>query len=152
MHPETKSNLGYLKRFVVQSNVTLTTAATTYAVSLRPGLIYGSGNSYQNCALSGVSDTDGLTVTLIGATNSAFGQDLFFHRDAFMMGCADLEDVSRNGAWGARASQDGLSLRIARQYDIVNDAFPCRIDILWGFAGLYEELASRHLYELDLVT
>jgi hypothetical protein len=43
VHPETKANLGRLKRFVVQSNVTLTTAANAYTVTVRPGVIYGSG-------------------------------------------------------------------------------------------------------------
>jgi len=151
VHPETKANLGYLKRFVVQSDLTLTTATVGGTATVKPALIYGSGNAYQNCVLSGPSDTDDNTITLIGAVGSAFGQDLFFHKDAFMFGTADLEDVSRDGAWGARAVQDGISLRIARQYDIVNDAFPCRIDILWGFAELYPELASVHRYEQDLV-
>lgn len=151
VHDESKANTGRLRRFVVQSDVTLTTAATAYSVDVKPGLIYGSGNAFQNCVLSGISDTDGNTVTLIGATGSQFQNDMFFHKDAFMFGSADLEDMSQYGAWGARAVQDGMSLRIVRQYDISNDKLPCRIDILWGFAELYPELASRHMYETDLI-
>ena len=151
VHPETKVSTGKLRRFVVQSDVTLTTLANTYNVTVKPGVIYGSGNAYQNCTLSGVSDTDGLTVSRIGAANSAFGQDLQFHRDAFVFATADLEDVSQYGAWGARQSMDGISMRIARQYDINNDAVPARIDVLFGFAGLYPELANRHMFEQDLL-
>ena len=151
VHPETKTTRGKLKSFVVQTAVTLTTAATAYTVTVKPGFIYGSGNAYQNCALSGVSDTDGLTCTLIGAVSSGFGQDLQFHKDAFVFATADLEDVSRYGAWGARAQKDGISMRVARQYTIADDSVPCRIDVLWGFAGLYPELANRHMYELDLL-
>lgn len=151
VHPESKVKTGKLQTFVCQADVTLTTAATAYTVTVKPGLIYGSGNAYQNCSLSGVSDTDGLTVTRIGAVSSAFGQDLQFHKDAFVFATADLEDVSRYGAWGARESMDGISMRIARQYDITNDAVPARIDILFGFAGLYPELANRHMYEQDLL-
>ena len=150
VHPETKANTGKLKTFVVQSDVTLTTAATAYTVTVKPGLIYGSGNAYQTCALSGVSDTDGLTVTRIGAASSQFHQDLQFHKDAFVFATADLEDVSQYGAWGARESMDGISMRLARQYDITNDKVPARIDVLFGFAGLYPELASRHMSESDL--
>lgn len=150
VHPETKDNTGKLKTFVVQSDVTLTTAATSYNVTIKPGLIYGVGNAYQNSVLSGVSDTNDLTVTRIGAASSAFGQDLQFHKDAFVFATADLEDVSKYGAWGARASSDGISMRIARQYAIGTDTVPCRIDVLHGFGGLYPELASRHMYELDL--
>jgi len=150
-HPETKANQGKLRRFVVQTAVTLTTAANTYDVTVKPGFIWGSGNAYQNVTLSGVSDTDGLSVSLIGAVSSVFGQDLQFHKDAFVFATADLEDVSRYGAWGARAQKDGISMRVARQYTIADDSVPCRIDILWGFAGLYPELANRHMYEQDLL-
>lgn len=152
VHPETKANLGKLQTFVVQNDVTFTTSANTYTVTVKPGLIYGAGNAYQNCVLSGPSNTDGLTVTRVGAASSAFSQDLFFHEDAFVFATADLEDVSRYGAWGARESMDGISMRIARQYAINTDTVPCRIDILWGFAGLYPELAVRHMYEQDLIT
>jgi len=151
VHPETKANTGKLKTFVAQADVTLTTAATAYTVTVKPGLIYGSGNAYQNSALSGVSDTDGLTVTRIGAASSAFGQDLQFHKDAFVFATADLEDVSQYGAWGARESMDGISMRLARQYAISSDTVPCRLDILFGFDGLYPELANRHMYEQDLL-
>lgn len=150
VHPESKSNTGKLKTFVVQNDITLTTAANSYDVTIKPGLIYGSGNAYQNCALSGVANTDGLTVSRIGAANSAFGQDLQFHKDAFVFATADLEDVSQYGAWGARETMDGISMRIARQYAIGTDTVPCRIDVMWGFGGLYPELANRHMYELDL--
>jgi len=150
VHPETKVNTGKLKTFVVQDAETVVTAGTV-TVTVKPGLIYGTGNAYKNCVLSGVSDTDGLTVTRIGAASSAFGQDLQFHQDAFVFATADLEDVSQYGAWGARDSSDGISMRLARQYAISSDTVPCRIDILFGFAGLYPELANRHLYELDLL-
>jgi len=148
-HPETKVSLGKLKPFVVQDAETVVTAGTV-TVTVKPALIYGSGNSYQNCIMTG-ADTDGLTVTRIGAASSAFGQDLQFHKDAFVFATADLEDVSRYGAWGARDSMDGVSMRLARQYAIASDTVPCRIDVLFGFAGLYPELANRHMYELDLL-
>ena len=151
VHPETKTNQGFLQNFVVQSDVTLTTQANTYVVTVKPGLIYGSGNAYQNTVLSGISDTDGNAVVLIGAVGSAFNNDLFFHKDAFVFATADLEDVSRYGAWGSRAQQDGISMRLARQYAISTDTVPCRIDVLWGFAELYPELASVHRYEQDLI-
>lgn len=148
VHPESKTNLGTLKRFVVQSDVTLTTAANTYTVSVKPGLIYGSGNAYQNCALSGVANTDGLTVTLIGNTGTAYGQNIAFHKDAFVFATADLIDVSNMGAWGSRQTMDGISMRLVRQYDITNDAVPARFDVLYGFGGLYPELAVRNFYTL----
>jgi hypothetical protein len=150
VHPETKVSLGRLKRFVVQADQTLTTQANTYDVTVKPGIMTGVGNAFQNVSMTG-SDTSGLTVTRIGAASSAFGQDLFFHEDAFVFATADLEDVSKYGANCARAVKDGISMRYAQQYAITSDTVATRFDILWGFAGLYPELAVRHLYEQDLL-
>lgn len=148
VHPETKVNTGQLKKFVVQANVTLTTAANGYTVTVKPALIYGSGNSYQNCTLSGVANMDNNTVTRFGVAGTAYGQNLAMVEDAFCFATADLEDVSKYGAWGARDSMDGISMRLARQYAITSDTVLTRIDVLWGFAPLYPELAVRHFHSL----
>lgn len=151
VHPESKQNTGALQRFVVQADVTLTTAADDYAVVVKPGLIYGSGNAYQNCALSGVANTDGLTVTRAGAASTVFGQDLFLHKDAFVFATVDLEDVSPYGAQCSRAVSDSISLRWVQQYAAASDTVAGRFDVLWGFDLLYPELASRHMYTQSLV-
>lgn len=148
VHPETKTNTGKLKRFVAQDAVTLTTSATTYTFNVKPGLIYGDGNAYQNCVLSGVANTDGLTVTRIGVASQTYGENLAFHKDAFVFATADLIDVTEFGAWGSRETMDGISMRLARQYDLTNDRVPARFDILYGFAGLYPELAVRNRFSL----
>jgi hypothetical protein len=152
VHPESKVKNGLLQTFVVQEDVTLTTAATGYDVTVKPGLIYGTGNAYQNCVLSGVANTDGLTVTRIGAASTAFGQDLQFHKDAFIFGTADLIDVSQFGAMCVREVMDGISMRWVQQYDVGADTVAGRFDILWGFGGAYPELANRHMYTQSLVT
>ena len=151
VHPESKQNTGKLQTFVVQSDVTFTTTADNYSVTVKPGMIYGTGNAFQNCVLSGPANSDGLTVTRIGAASTAFAQDLFFHKDAFVFGTADLEDVSAYGASCARANTDGIALRWVQQYAIGSDTVAGRFDILWGFAPLYPELASRHLTTQSLL-
>lgn len=151
VHPETKANTGKLQTFVVQSAVTLTTAATAYDVVVRPGLIWGSGNAFQNVTLSGVANTDNLTVTRIGAASTQFAQDLFFHKDAFAIAFVDLEDVGSYGAQSARVSTDRVSIRWVQQYDISADVVRGRFDVCFGFAPLYPELASRHLTTASLL-
>jgi hypothetical protein len=71
-------------------------------------------------------------------------QNLLFHRDAFTLISADLPLV-RGVEDCARASDKdvGMSMRIVRQYTIGNDAIPTRIDILYGVAAMYRELACR---------
>jgi hypothetical protein len=38
---------------------------------------------------------------------------------------------------------DGISLRIVSQYDITNDKFPARVDILYGYKTIRPQLACR---------
>jgi hypothetical protein len=147
IHPETKQSYGRLKRFVVQADVTLTSSATAYEVVVSPALIYGSGNAYQNC-LRTKADTDNMTVTAFGVAETTYGQNLQYHKDAFVFATADLVDVSEFGAWGARDSMDGISMRIAKQYNITDDRVVTRLDVLYGFAGLYPELAARGFHAL----
>lgn len=142
---EAKVSTGVLKSFVVQTAVTLTTATSVYDVVVKPGLMWGVGNGFQNASVPGGTTTN-LAVALFGKVGTAFGQNLQFHKDAFVFATADLIDVSPYGAWGSRQTMDGISMRIAKQYTIASDQLPCRIDVLWGFGGLYPELAVRNYY------
>jgi hypothetical protein len=114
-------------------------------------MISSATNAFQNVALSGVANTDGLTVTRIGAASTAFAQDLFFHKDAFALAIVDLEDVSQYGADCSRVRVDDISLRWVQQYNVSNDKVYGRFDIAWGFAPLLPELASRHLTTLSVL-
>jgi hypothetical protein len=150
-HPESKANTGRLQQFVVQADVTMTTATSTYTVTVKPALIWGSGNGFQNVTLSGVSDTSALTITRLGASATAFAQDLAFHKDAFAFASVDLEDMSPYGAACSRAVSDNISIRFIQQYDSSADTVRGRFDVLWGFAPLLPELAVRHLTTLSLL-
>jgi hypothetical protein len=71
-------------------------------------------------------------------------QGLAFHRDAFTLASADLP-LPRGVDMAARMSdkQLGVSMRLVRAYDISTDNFPCRLDVLYGWASLRPELACR---------
>jgi hypothetical protein len=43
----------------------------------------------------------------------------------------------------AREVMDGISMRLVRQYDINNDAMPCRLDVLYGYKTIRPQLACR---------
>jgi P22 coat protein - gene protein 5 len=105
----------------------------------------GVGNAFQN--VSGAV-TNNAPITRIGVVNTSYGQNLAFHQDAFIFASADLEDVSRYGAWGSRQSMDGISMRLAQQYSISADTVATRFDILWGFTAAYPELAVRGWHAL----
>jgi hypothetical protein len=86
----------------------------------------------------------GATINVNGAASTASPQGLAFHKDAFALGSADLP-LPGGVDMAGRVSdkQLGLSVRLVRAYDINTDRFPTRIDILYGWATLYAELACR---------
>lgn len=143
VHPETKQSTGVLKRFVLQEDATW--SATRLALPVKPYPIYGGAYQNVNAAIA-----NNAAVTFLGpaTTDSAitYGQNLFFHKDAFAFVTADLLDPSEFGAWGGRRVEDNISLRIWRQGDIANGNFPCRLDIAYGYAALYPEWACRHVH------
>ena len=52
-------------------------------------------------------------------------------------------EVPQGVDFAAREMYKNISLRIIRAYDVFNDVFPCRIDLLYGTATYYAELAVR---------
>jgi len=130
-----------LRNFVVTSAVTLSNGNTSVTVS--PALIYGG--QFQNVT---ASPTSGVAVTPFSIGVSGNGtyspQNILMHRNAFTLAVADLE-LPEGVHFAGRASDKeiGLSMRVVRQYTINNDSIPTRLDVLYGWAPLYPELACR---------
>ncbi len=131
VNDETKQAYPHLRQFVV-------TSATITTLTVSP-TIYTSG-PLQNCS---AVPTNGGAVTVVGSASTSYPQHLAFHKNWLALVTADLEDVSKFGAWGARETFDGISIRLARQYDINSDNIPCRLDVLYGVKTLRPELAVR---------
>ena len=140
VHPETKETLSHLKQFVVTADV----SSSYSSIPISPAIV--ATGAKQNVS---ASPTDGGKVykqesddsTAIGGS-ADYQIDLAFHKDAFAFATADL--VMPGGVdFAAREQQDGLSIRLVRQYDINNDRFPCRLDILYGYKTIRPELACR---------
>lgn len=119
------------------------TAGGLLTVTVGECLIYGG--QFQNSSNAPVSP---FTVTInnqsgIG-TATATTQHLCFHRDAFALAFVDLP-LPRTAVEASRAYDEdlGLSIRIATQYTINNDAEPTRLDVAYGFASLYRNMAYR---------
>lgn len=108
VHPETKVSTGILQQFV------LTAAYTGGAgnMSIAPPII--TSGPQQN--VSG-SPNASAPITFLGAASTATGQSIAYHPEAFTFATADL--VMPGGVdMAARASSDGISMRVVRQYDI----------------------------------
>lgn len=91
---------------------------------------------------------DNAALTTFGAVSSLANKqspaNLAFHRDAFAFATADLP-LPGGVDKAARVSDDqlGISLRMVRDYTIMNDQFICRLDVLCGRVTQYAEIAAR---------
>ena len=128
-----------LRNFVVTSAVTVATSGTT-SVTVSPAVI--TGGQFQNVSLASTSST--AVVTPFNNTGTVSPQNIIMHKNAFTLATADLE-LPDGVVFAGRASDKelGLSTRVIRQYTINNDSIPTRVDVLYGWAPLYPELACR---------
>lgn len=135
VHPETKVSTGVLQQFVVTADY----AGGAGTVSFAPA-IYTSGGR-QNVVAAGMANSS--AIVKVGAGASEYlNADLVFHKNAFAFATADL--VMPSGVdFSAREVMDGISMRIVRQYDISNDQFPTRLDVLYGYKAIRPQLAAR---------
>lgn len=79
---------------------------------------------------------DNSAVTIMGAATQT-GVNLGFAKDFLTFATVDLPLPPNKDA--SRMTFDGLSLRMIRDYDTINDQFLNRIDVLWGSAVLRPE-------------
>lgn len=132
VHPETKVSTGVLQQFVIGSG------ATTTSFPISPAIVAsGATQNVSNAA------ADNSAITFLGTASTAVQTSLLFHKEAFAFATADL--VMPTGVdFARRESMDGISMRIVRMYDINNDKFPCRLDVLYGYKTLRPQLAVRY--------
>lgn len=135
VHPETKADTGRLQQFVV----TAAYSGGAGNLQISPSIVTSGGN--QNVS---ASPTNGGAVTKIGGASAVYRPSLLFHPDAFTFATADLV-MPKGVDMAARVVQDGISMRLVRQYDINEDRMPCRIDVLYGFRTIRPQLACRVL-------
>ena len=141
VNPQNRSayGSGKLRNFVVTAATTVATSGTT-SVTVSPAVI--TGGQFQNVTVTSTSST--AVVTPFNNTGTVSPQNIVMHKNAFTLATADLE-LPDGVVFAGRASDKelGLSMRVVRQYTINNDSIPTRVDVLYGWAPLYPELACR---------
>ncbi len=148
VNPQSRQSTNQLAQFTVAAP-TLTDGSGNLTITMYPAL-YVSGQ-YQN--VTGSPANGALIFPVANSTTATNGsvvyagaspQALGYHKDAFTFASADLP-LPRGVDMAARVSdkQLGISIRMVRAYDITVDFFPCRLDVLYGWAALRPELAVR---------
>lgn len=135
VHPETKVDTGVLQQFVITADY----AGGAGNLPISPAIVTSTGR--QNVS---ASPTNGGAVVKVGGASAVYKPSLAYHKDAFTFATADL--VMPEGVdFASRQVMDGISMSMVRQFTIADRAFPCRIDVLYGYKTLRAQLASRIL-------
>jgi hypothetical protein len=134
VHPETKVSTGVAQQFVVTED--FLTGATT--IKLSPSIILGGAK--QTVTIPTTSAT--AAISWAGTLSAAHGISLAYQKGAFAFATADLP-VPKGTDMAAREVFDGISMRLVRDFEIINGRFLARIDVLYGFKTIRPQLATR---------
>jgi hypothetical protein len=135
VHPETKVSTGVLQQFVVAADYSGGAGSLSFAPA-----IYTTGGR-QNVTSGGMPNSSAL-VKIGAAANEFLDGSLAFHKSAFIFATADLP-LPDGTDKASRATMDGLSISMVRDFTISNRQFPCRLDVLYGAAAYRPQLACR---------
>ena len=133
VHPETKASTGILQQFVATADAA--SGAGSWTIS--PAMV--STGARQNI---NALPADNVAISFLGTLSTAVGTSMLYQKEAFAFATADLV-MPKGVDFSSREVLDGVSMRIVRQYDINNDKFPCRLDVLYGYKTLRPQLACR---------
>ena len=141
INPQNRISTGVLKNFVITAAVTVASdGATTATLQISPAIV--TSGPYQNVSAGPSDGAAVVVVSGITGASSSFAQNLGFTRDAFGLVTVPLE-IPQGVDFAARETYRNISMRVIRAYDVNNDVFPTRIDILMGTTVYYDELACR---------
>lgn len=142
VNPQSRQSTGSLQDFVVTADVDSDSSGNA-TIPISPAIIASGQWQTVNAV-----PADGAAITIFGhASNYASDQTrqgLIFTEEAFAMVTADLEKPM--GVWASERISNkavGVAIRFVKDYSIMTDASPARLDMIYGFKSVRPEMACR---------
>ena len=135
VNPISKQSTGRLMQFTVVTAVTPVSNESDVVIS--PAIV--SSGAYQNVDAAPINDA---AITFLGTNSTTFPQNLAFHKNALALVMCPLA-LPDGASFKARTQHDGISIRVVKDFSIVDDEDIIRLDILWGTKAIYGDLGSR---------
>lgn len=136
VNPQSRNSTGALQNFVVTAPVN-SDGGGNATIPISPAIT--TSGPYQTV---NVSPANLAALTVKGSAATTYGQNIGFVKDTFGLVTVPME-IPEGVDFAARETYKNVSMRIIRAYDINNDVFPARMDILYGTATYYQELGVR---------
>ena len=138
VNPQSRQSTGALKNFVITAAAS-SDAGGNATLSIFPALT--TTGAYQNASASPANLATVAAVSSPTKSTSYFN-NFGFTRDAIGLVTVPLE-LPEGVDFRSREMWKGISMRVVRAWDINNDVFPCRTDILFGTNQFYDDLGVR---------
>lgn len=139
VNPQNRQSTKVLRQFTVLTAATADGSGNA-TLSIFPSINTAASNQQYQTVTAGPANAAAVTWDVAASTQ--YTVNMAFHKNAFTLATADLE-MPDGVDFKGRRNHKGISMRIVRQYAIGTDTFPCRIDVLYGWRPVYNELACR---------
>lgn len=137
VNTQSRVSTGVLAQFVVTADV----AAAAVTIPISPAIV--TSGAFQNVT---ASPTTGQPFTIFGTVSSSYQANVGFHKDAFTLAMVPM--WAPPGGKGvidvAQETYKGFTVKVTEFYDGVNDNSIMRLDVLFGWAATYPELAVKY--------
>lgn len=134
VNPQSRVSTGTLAQWTVTADV----AAAAVSIPISPPLVVSG--AFQNAS---ASPTTGQPFVIFGTVSASYATNVAFHEDAFTLAMVPMyAPPSGKGVIDvAQESYKGMNIKATEFYDGVNDNYIIRLDVLFGWAATYPELA-----------
>lgn len=122
-----KEDNGVPAQFAVTADV----ANGATSIPIYPAITPPVGGSKVQYQTVTASPANGATITVVSAASERYRKNLALVPEAVTMATADL--VMPPNVEGSRHNQDGVSMRMVRQFAIGTDQLITRLDVLYGY-------------------
>ncbi|MDR7006089.1 P22 phage major capsid protein family protein [Paraburkholderia strydomiana] len=139
VNPQSRQSTRVLRQFTVTAAATADGSGNA-ALTIFPSINTAASNQQYQTVSAGPANA--AVVTWDVAASTQYTVNMAYHKNAFTLATADLQ-MPEGVDFAGRRNHKGISMRIVRQYAIGTDTFPCRIDVLYGWRPIYQELACR---------
>lgn len=134
VNPQSRQSTGTLAQFVVTADV----AAGAVSIPISPAIV--TSGAFQNVT---ASPANGAIITIFGTASGSYSANVAYHKDAFTLAMVPM--WAPPGGKGvidvAQETYKGFTIKVTEFYDGVNDNSIMRLDVLFGWAATYPELA-----------
>lgn len=134
VNPQSRVSTGTLMQFTITADV----AAAATVLPISPAIV--TSGAFQNVT---ASPTSGSPFVIFGTASGSYQANTAFHKDAFTLAMVPM--WAPPGGKGvidvAQETYKGFTIKVTEFYDGVNDNSIMRLDVLFGWAATYPELA-----------